>query len=136
MVMGKTTDNNKHNTVNYNYTGMIIYGTTVCISLLIILIGSKRWSSKERQQFRRAWRVHRKQFQQIQNQVETKSLPEIIEYYYSWKKYCPDEYRGRNRHHSEEVCVTVHVVTCSYGMYTCVHVHVAMGCSIHVYMYM
>ena len=39
----------------------------------------------------------------LQSSVETKSLPEIIEYYYSWKKYCPDEYRGRNRHVSEEV---------------------------------
>lgn len=39
----------------------------------------------------------------LQSSVETKTLPEIIEYYYFWKKYCPDEYRGRNRHVSEEV---------------------------------
>ena len=31
--------------------------------------GSKRWSGKERQQFRRAWRVHRKQFQLLRSAV-------------------------------------------------------------------
>ena len=36
-------------------------------------------------------------------QVEGKQLSEVVEYYYSWKKYCSDEYRGRNRHISEEV---------------------------------
>lgn len=36
-------------------------------------------------------------------QVESKKFSEIIEYYYTWKKYCSDEYRGRNRHISEEV---------------------------------
>ena len=65
--------------------------------------GSKRWTGRERQQFRHAWRVHRKQFQLIRSAVENKLLPEVIEYYYSWKKYCNDEYRGRNRHISEEV---------------------------------
>ena len=33
----------------------------------------------------------------------TKTLPEIIEHYYTWKKYRNDEYRCRNRHASEEV---------------------------------
>ena len=65
--------------------------------------GSKRWSARERQHFRRAWRVHRKQFPQLKSVVECKSFPEVIEYYYTWKKYCNDEYRGRNRHISEEV---------------------------------
>ena len=37
------------------------------------------------------------------SQVEGKTLPEVTEYYYYWKKYCSDEYRGRNRHISEEV---------------------------------
>ncbi len=36
--------------------------------------------------------------------MESKQFPDIIEYYYTWKKYCSDEYRGRNRHISEEVC--------------------------------
>ena len=36
-------------------------------------------------------------------QIDTKRYHDIIEYYYSWKKYCNDEYRGRNRHHSEDV---------------------------------
>ena len=38
------------------------------------------------------------------DQVESKKFPDMIEYYYTWKKYCSDEYRGRNRHVSEEVC--------------------------------
>lgn len=38
-------------------------------------------------------------------QVEGKTLPEVTEFYYYWKKYCNDEYRGRNRHISEEVLV-------------------------------
>ena len=33
--------------------------------------GSKRWSSRERQQFRRAWRVQRKQFHVLKNAVST-----------------------------------------------------------------
>ena len=39
--------------------------------------GSKRWSGKERQQFRRAWRVHRKQFQLLRSAVSGKlfSIP-------------------------------------------------------------
>ena len=39
-------------------------------------------------------------------QVEGKTLSEVTEYYYYWKKYCNDEYRGRNRHVSEEVSTT------------------------------
>lgn len=82
LVMGKSLVTSDDEMFNYNYTG------------------SKRWSSKERQQFRRAWRTHRKKFT---NAIDTKSFHNIIEYYYSWKKYCPDEYRGRNRHVSEDV---------------------------------
>lgn len=36
-------------------------------------------------------------------QVESKNFQEVTEFYYTWKKYCSDEYRGRNRHTSEEV---------------------------------
>ncbi len=31
--------------------------------------GSNRWSSRERQQFRRAWKVHRKQFNMLRSTV-------------------------------------------------------------------
>lgn len=31
--------------------------------------GSKQWSARERQQFRRAWRVHRKQFHLLKSAV-------------------------------------------------------------------
>ena len=33
--------------------------------------GSRQWSAKERQQFRRAWRVHRKQFHLLKSAVST-----------------------------------------------------------------
>ena len=49
----------------------------------------------------------------LQSSVETKTLPEIIEYYYFWKKYCPDEYRGRNRHVSEEVTARNAILCCT-----------------------
>lgn len=41
--------------------------------------------------------------------MESKRFSELIEYYYTWKKYCSDEYRGRNRHISEEVCTNRHI---------------------------
>ena len=31
--------------------------------------GSSRWSGRERQQFRRAWKVHRKQFNMLRSTV-------------------------------------------------------------------
>ena len=31
--------------------------------------GTKQWSARERQQFRRAWRVHRKQFHLLRSMV-------------------------------------------------------------------
>ena len=70
-------------------------------------ISTKKWTARERQQFRRAWRVHRKQFKLLRDSCaqvgSTKTLPEIIEHYYTWKKYRNDEYRCRNRHASEEI---------------------------------
>ncbi|XP_064402519.1 nascent polypeptide-associated complex subunit alpha, muscle-specific form-like isoform X3 [Halichondria panicea] len=85
LLAGKTVFPTSHSMANYNYCG------------------SGRWSARERQQFRRAWRVHRKQFHLLKSAVDSKSMPEMIEYYYTWKKYCSDEYRGRSRHFSEEI---------------------------------
>ena len=99
--MGKSLLNPNHPMANYNFTGTIIQ--FYFIMSITYYIGSKRWLGRERQQFRRAWRVHRKQFRMIESIIESKTLPEIIEYYYFWKKYCPDEYRGRNRHFSDDV---------------------------------
>ena len=45
-------------------------------------------------------------------------MKEVIEYYYSWKKYCSEEYRGRNRHTSEEVGHAL----CIYTRNTIMHV--------------
>ena len=98
--------------------------------------GSKYWSPKERQQFRRAWRVHRKQFNMLQSSVETKSLPEIIEYYYSWKKYCPDEYRGRNRHVSEEVSRSTFIYIYLLILMICVKVFLLFIYFIYLFIYL
>ena len=73
-----------------------------------LCVGSKRWTGRERQQFRHAYRVHHKHFALVRSALENKQLSEVVEYYYSWKKYCSDEYRGRNRHVSEEVSVDTH----------------------------
>ena len=35
-------------------------------------------------------------------QVASKNMRNVIEYYYTWKKYCMDEYKGRSRHYSME----------------------------------
>ena len=104
--MGKSLLNSNNPMANYNFTGTRIQ--FYLIMSITYYIGSKRWLGRERQQFRRAWRVHRKQFRMIESIIESKTLPEIIEYYYSWKKYCPDEYRGRNRHVSDDVSDTSH----------------------------
>lgn len=36
--------------------------------------GSNRWSGRERQQFRRAWKVHRKQFNMLKSSVRPKEV--------------------------------------------------------------
>ncbi|XP_065919665.1 uncharacterized protein [Dysidea avara] len=64
--------------------------------------GSTKWSTKERQRFRRAWRDNQKDFRAIHKNVNSKDMRQVIEYYYTWKKYCMDEYKGRSRHYSME----------------------------------
>ncbi len=44
-----------HSMVSYNYCGSV------------------RWSARERQQFRRAWRVHRKQFHLLKSTVSVRT---------------------------------------------------------------
>ncbi|KAL5464065.1 hypothetical protein EMCRGX_G033024 [Ephydatia muelleri] len=89
LLLGKSPFPIEHHLTKYNY------------------ISTKKWTARERQQFRRAWRVHRKQFKLLRDSCaqvgSTKTLPEIIEHYYTWKKYRNDEYRCRNRHASEEI---------------------------------
>ena len=52
--------------------------------------------------FRKAFREYKKQFDQIHKVLPSKSLKELHEYYYTWKKMKPAEYRGRQRHHSDD----------------------------------
>jgi len=51
MLAGKSPFTPSSEMANYNYCG------------------TKQWTARERQQFRRAWRVHRKQFQLLRSVV-------------------------------------------------------------------
>ena len=55
LLTGKTVFTPSHLMNGYNYSG------------------SRKWSARERQQFRRAWRVHRKQFHLIRSAVSVPS---------------------------------------------------------------
>ncbi|KAM8793999.1 zinc finger protein 541 [Eudromia elegans] len=48
--------------------------------------GSDAWTPLERQLFRKAFWLHRKDFSLIQKQIQTKNVAQCVEYYYSWKK--------------------------------------------------
>uniref|UniRef100_A0ACB8FSY9 Uncharacterized protein n=1 Tax=Sphaerodactylus townsendi TaxID=933632 RepID=A0ACB8FSY9_9SAUR len=48
--------------------------------------GSHLWTPAEKQLFRKAFSVHRKDFYQIQKKIQTKTVSQCVEYYYSWKK--------------------------------------------------
>ena len=52
--------------------------------------------------FRRGFREHKKRFDIIQKDISGKTVNELHEYYYMWKKMKPAEYRGRQRHHSDD----------------------------------
>ena len=51
LLSGKSVFSEEHNMSSYHYNG------------------SQRWTARERQQFRRAWRVHRKQFHLLKSAV-------------------------------------------------------------------
>ena len=52
--------------------------------------------------FRRGFREHKKRFDIIQKDISGKTVNDLHEYYYMWKKMKPAEYRGRQRHHSDD----------------------------------
>ena len=44
-----------------------------------------KWSQTERMQFNQAWQKHGKDFYLISREIPTKSVKQVVEYYYYWK---------------------------------------------------
>ncbi|XP_074427637.1 zinc finger protein 541-like [Larus michahellis] len=51
--------------------------------------GSDTWTPVEEQLFKEAFYMHKKNFRLIQKQIQTKSVSQCVEYYYTWKKKNP-----------------------------------------------
>ena len=64
--------------------------------------GTSEWKSVEAKLFRRGFRECKKKFSYTLKTLSNKTLKELHEYYYTWKKLKPAEYRGRQRHHSDD----------------------------------
>jgi uncharacterized C2H2 Zn-finger protein len=64
--------------------------------------GTSEWKSVESKLFRRGFREYKKKFSYTLKTLSNKTLKELHEYYYTWKKLKPAEYRGRQRHHSDD----------------------------------
>ncbi|XP_060113739.1 zinc finger protein 541 [Heteronotia binoei] len=48
--------------------------------------GSHLWTPAEKQLFRKAFGLHKKDFYEIQKKIQTKTVSQCVEYYYNWKK--------------------------------------------------
>ncbi|XP_031550999.1 uncharacterized protein LOC116288367 [Actinia tenebrosa] len=60
--------------------------------------GSIKWSARERQSFRNAFRAKNKDFNDIQKEIGTKTVQDCVEFYYLWKANNPEAVRGRTRY--------------------------------------
>ncbi|KAF1662094.1 hypothetical protein FQA23_0010517, partial [Aptenodytes patagonicus] len=54
--------------------------------------GSDTWTPLEKQLFRKAFCVHKKDFYLIQKKIQTKNVSQCVEYYYIWKKKIKFDY--------------------------------------------
>ncbi|KFO07036.1 Zinc finger protein 541, partial [Balearica regulorum gibbericeps] len=68
MLLGMPQKSESHPLANYHYTG------------------SDSWTPLEKQLFKKAFRLHKKDFYLIHKQIQTKSVAQCVEYYYIWKK--------------------------------------------------
>nr|XP_030114470.1 zinc finger protein 541-like isoform X1 [Taeniopygia guttata] len=48
--------------------------------------GSDRWTPEEQESFQKAFHTYGKDFHLIQKQIQSKTVAQCVEYYYSWKK--------------------------------------------------
>ncbi|KAK3714417.1 hypothetical protein QZH41_020650 [Actinostola sp. cb2023] len=60
--------------------------------------GSVKWSARERQTFRNAFRTKNKDFTDLQKEIGTKTVADCVEFYYLWKANNPEAVRGRTRY--------------------------------------
>ncbi|XP_059142153.1 uncharacterized protein LOC131929789 isoform X2 [Physella acuta] len=58
---------------------------------------SDSWNSNEMEKFYKSIMTHDKDFFKVAKEVATKSVKQCIQFYYVWKKVCPDDYK-RLRH--------------------------------------
>ncbi|KAI8744444.1 CAunnamed protein product [Biomphalaria glabrata] len=58
---------------------------------------SDSWNSNEMEKFYKSIMVHDKDFFKVAKDVGTKNVKQCIQFYYVWKKVCPDDYK-RLRH--------------------------------------
>ncbi|KAK4806283.1 hypothetical protein QYF61_008469 [Mycteria americana] len=54
--------------------------------------GSDTWTPLEKQLFKKAFCVHKKDFYLIQKKIQTKNVSQCVEYYYIWKKKIKFDY--------------------------------------------
>ncbi|CAG5121978.1 unnamed protein product, partial [Candidula unifasciata] len=54
---------------------------------------SDSWNSNEMERFYRSIMIHDKDFFKVSKDVGTKSVKQCVQFYYVWKKVCPDDYR-------------------------------------------
>ncbi|NXX63122.1 ZN541 protein, partial [Scopus umbretta] len=54
--------------------------------------GSDTWTPLEKQLFKKAFCVHKKDFYLIQKEIQTKNVSQCVEYYYIWKKKIKFDY--------------------------------------------
>jgi hypothetical protein len=71
--------------VKYGYVSLIARG--VCVSLsLYVYAGTRLWSEEECGEFEEGLRVSGKDFFQLRKMVPSRSVKELVEFYYIWKK--------------------------------------------------
>ncbi|KAL7980797.1 hypothetical protein Chor_001951 [Crotalus horridus] len=74
--------------------GSGLYFNTLCsastnptpASMYASVLGSHLWTPAEKQLFKKAFALHKKDFYLIQKKIQTKTVSQCVEYYYSWKK--------------------------------------------------
>uniref|UniRef100_A0A663F8Q8 Zinc finger protein 541 n=1 Tax=Aquila chrysaetos chrysaetos TaxID=223781 RepID=A0A663F8Q8_AQUCH len=76
LLSGGPQKSESHPLANYHYTG------------------SDTWTPLEKELFKKAFSVHKKDFHLIQKKIQSKSVSQCVEYYYTWKKKIAF---GRNR---------------------------------------
>lgn len=62
---------------------------------------SDRWTAHEMDTFYQGLLKYNKDFSSISRDVETKSVKQCVQFYYLWKRLCPDDYKMVRLHHGK-----------------------------------